>query len=257
MFVTVIATAGLAPVLAPYDPTELNVGPQFQGPGPRHLFGTDNYGRDLFSRVVYGSRISLLVATGVVACSAGIGVPLGLIAGYRRGLLDYLLMRLVDIAFSFRSILIALTAAAIIGPGLDTVLIALVIVYSPILARLTRSVVLSIREEEYVEAARALGETDLSIMFRYILPNALSPIIVQCTSLMGFAILAEAGISYLGLGTRPPTPSWGLGLSEGSRYMGVAPYLVIFPGVAIAYTVLAFNFLGDGLRDIFDPRYQA
>ena len=146
--------------------------------------------------------------------------------------------------------------AAILGPGLKTVLISLVVVYSPILVRLTRAVVLSIREEEYIEAARSIGQRHLLIMVRHVFPNTLSPIIVQSTSIMGFSILAEAAISYLGLGTRPPTPSWGLSLSEGANYLWVAPHLVVFPGLAIAYVVMSFNFLGDGLRDILDPRYQ-
>ena len=257
MLLIAVGAAVLAPVLAPFDPYELDVGPLLSTPDRAHILGTDNFGRDAFSRLVYGARISLMAAFIVIALSLAIGVSLGLVAGYFGGIVDYLLMRLIDMLFAFPWVLIALALAAIIGPGLKTVLISLVIVYSPILTRLTRGVVLSIREKEYVEGARAIGESNLSIMFRYILPNTVSPLIVQSTSIMGFCILAEASISYLGLGTRPPTPSWGLCLSDGTPYLWAAPHLVVFPGLAIAYLVLSFNFLGDGLRDILDPRYRS
>ena len=257
MLLSMVVVAVLAPVLAPYDPTELGVGPLLSQPSPSNLLGTDNFGRDSFSRLVYGARISLSAAFGVIACSLAIGVSIGLVTGYFGGMFDYLMMRLVEMLFAFPWVLIALAMAAILGPGLKTVLISLVIVYSPILVRLTRSVVLTIREQEYIEAARAIGQGNMLIMFRHILPNTLSPIIIQSTSIMGFSILAEAAISYLGLGTRPPTPSWGLGLSEGAAYLWMAPHLVIFPGLAIAYVVMSFNFLGDGLRDILDPKYQS
>jgi peptide/nickel transport system permease protein len=256
MLLVALLAALLAPALAPFDPYELYVGPLIAPPGGTHLLGTDNFGRDAFSRLLYGARISLVASFSVTALSLVVGVSLGLITGYVGGTVDYVVMRVIDMFFAFPWILIALAIAAIIGPGLDTVLIALVAVYSPILTRVTRGVVLSIREKEYVEAARAIGESDLSVMFRYILPNTLSPLIVQSTAIMGFCIRAEAAISYLGLGTRPPTPSWGLSLAEGGPFMWAGPHLVVFPGLAIAYLVLSFNFLGDGLRDIFDPRYQ-
>lgn len=256
MLLIVVAVAILAPVIAPYDPIQLAVGPLLSQPSRDHLLGTDNFGRDTFSRLIYGARISLLAAFGVIVCSVTIGMSLGLLTGYVGGMVDYLVMRVVEMLFAFPWVLIALAMAAILGPGLKTVLISLVVVYSPILVRLTRAVVLSIREEEYIEAARSIGQRHLLIMVRHVFPNTLSPIIVQSTSIMGFSILAEAAISYLGLGTRPPTPSWGLSLSEGANYLWVAPHLVVFPGLAIAYVVMSFNFLGDGLRDILDPRYQ-
>lgn len=254
MVVMAVAVAILAPVLAPFDPSELSVGPLLAPPDGTHLMGTDNYGRDEFSRILYGARISLLAALGVTACSATVGISIGLMAGYIGGRFDYLAMRIIDMFFAFPWVLIALSLAAIIGPGLQTVLVSLAIVYSPGFVRMSRSVVLSLREKEYVEAAKAIGESDWAIMFRYIFPNMLSPLIVQATAVMGFCILAEAGISYLGLGTRPPTPSWGLMLSEGGSFASAGPHLIIFPGVSISILVLAFNFLGDGLRDILDPR---
>jgi len=256
MLLIALLAAILAPVLVPFDPYELSVGPLISGPDGTHYLGTDNFGRDVFSRLLYGARISLLASFSVTAFSFVIGVSLGLMTGYMGGAVDYVVMRVIDILFAFPWVLIALALAAIMGPGLKTVLISLSIVYSPILTRLTRGVVLSIREKEYVEGARAIGESDLSIMFRYILPNTLSSLIVQSTAIMGFCIRAEAAISYLGLGTRPPTPSWGLSLADGAPYMWAGPHLVIFPGLAIAYLVLSFNFFGDGLRDILDPRYQ-
>jgi peptide/nickel transport system permease protein len=256
MLLSVLVAAVFASVIVPYDPTKLGVGPLLAQPDSTYLLGTDNFGRDTFSRLVFGARISLLSAFGVIACSATIGMVVGLLTGYLGGTLDYLVMRVVDVLFAFPWVLIALAIAAILGPGIRTVLISLVIVYSPILVRLTRAVTLSIREQEYIQAARVIGQRDSVILFRHVLPNTLSPLIVQSTSIMGFCILAEAAISYLGLGTRPPTPSWGLSLSDGAAYLWVAPGLVVFPGLAIAYLVMSFNFLGDGLRDILDPRYQ-
>ncbi len=256
MVVILIGVAALAPVLAPYDPNRLSTGPPLVGSSSSHLLGTDNYGRDVLSRLVYGARISLLVAFVATGGAALIGISIGLTTGYLGGFVDFVAMRFVDVLFTFPWVLVALAVAAILSPGLTTVIIALIIVYSPILARLTRSVALGVREQEYIDAARVSGQSDRAIVLRYILPNCSSPIIVQATSIMGFAILAEAAISYIGLGTRAPTPSWGLSLSEGSNYMWVAPHLVIYPGVAIVYVVLALNLLGDGLRDILDPRYR-
>jgi peptide/nickel transport system permease protein len=254
LLLILIVVALLAPVLAPYSPNELGTGRPLVKPTGDHLLGTDNYGRDALSRLIYGARISLLVAFSVAAGAVLIGVTIGLITGYVGGAVDFVVMRLIDMIFTFPWALMALAVAAVLGPGLQTVIISLIIVYSPILARLTRSVVLGIRALEYVEAARVVGQRDTKIIVSSVLPNCSSPVIVQTTSIMGFAILAEAAISYVGLGTRAPTPSWGLSLSEGANYMWVAPGLVIFPGLAIALIVLSFNLLGDGLRDILDPR---
>jgi peptide/nickel transport system permease protein len=256
MLTFLIFVALLAPVLAPYSPETLATGPPLAGPSTSHLLGTDNFGRDVFSRLIYGARISLLVAFVVTGVAAFIGMTIGLASGYLGGVVDLVTMRFIDMLFTFPWALVALGVAAILGPGLRTVIIALIIVYSPILARLTRSVALGVREQEYIDAARVSGLKDRSIMLRYVLPNCSSPMIVQATSIMGFAILAEASISYIGLGTRAPTPSWGLSLSEGSNYLWVAPHLVIFPGLAIVFVVLALNLLGDGLRDILDPRIR-
>ena len=252
----VTITAIAAPLIAPFDPIEMEVGPLLQKVDGTHIMGTDMFGRDVFSRLIYGTRISLTVALVVGCTSAFIGTVLGLIAGYYGGLLDNLLTRLADTLFSFPWILTAITLATIMGPGLKTVLVALPIVYTPQFIRLIRGIVLSLREKEYVEAAKMIGERDLSIIFRYILPNCTSPLIVQITIIMSVAILAEAAISYLGFGTLPPTPSWGLMLSEASDFLMVMPFLSIFPGLAIMITVIGFNFFGDGLGDVFNPRFR-
>jgi peptide/nickel transport system permease protein len=256
MLVVLVVLAAIAPILAPYDPNRLSVGPRLGAPSRDHLLGTDAFGRDAFSRLLYGARIAVYVAFGVAAGSLAIGVAIGLVAGYVGRLVDTVAMGLLDVILTFPWTLMALAIAAILGPGLRTVFVALVVVYSPILARLTRAVVLGLREMEYVAAARVVGQTGPRIVRRCILPNSASPLIVQATSIMGFSILAEAAISYVGLGTQPPTPSWGLTLSDGADYMFVAPHLVIYPGLAIAYVVLALNLLGDGLRDILDPRLR-
>jgi peptide/nickel transport system permease protein len=256
MLLLLIATGLLAPLIAPYDPNQTGVGPLLNKPTGAHLMGTDTFGRDTFSRLLYGARISLLVAFSVAAGSTLIGVAAGLLTGYVGGVLDYLLMRLMDVLFAFPWVLMTLAIATILGPGLQTVLISLIVVYSPSLARLARSSALSVREVQYIEAARSVGLGNVAIIIKHILPNCLSPVLIQCTAIMGYSILAEAGISYLGLGTQPPTPSWGLSLSDGTDYMGMAPQLVIFPGLAIAFAVLSFNLLGDGFRDILDPRHR-
>jgi peptide/nickel transport system permease protein len=255
---SVVALAAiLAPAVAPYDPEALGVGIPLQPPGAQHAMGLDNYGRDQLSRVIYGTRISLLVSVTVVLGALAVGLPLGLIAGYFGGGLDNLLMRLIDIVLAFPWILVAMGIATIVGPGLTTVLIALAVVYSPMVARLSRGVVLGEREREYVVAARVVGAPTGSIILRHILPNASSPLLVQAISIMSFSILAEASLSYLGLGTQPPTPSWGLMLADSGFYMGAAPHMAIFPGAAIVLLVLALNLFGDALRDELDPRYRA
>ena len=254
MVLSVVAVALFAPVLTPFDPYELGVGPLISPSSRAHLMGTDNFGRDMLTRVIYGARISLTVALSVTSLAFATGVTIGLLTGYFGGVADLVVMRIIDMMFAFPYILIALTIGAVIGPGLNTVLVALVIAYTPNFVRMTRGLVLSIKQKEYIEATRAIGVRHGAVMLRHILPNALSPLIVQATAVMSFSILAEAGISYLGLGTRPPTPSWGLSLADGSPFLWVGPHMVVFPGLAISYVVLAFNVLGDGLRDILDPR---
>ena len=253
---TVLILAVIAPVIAPYDYETMHVGERFQGPSRDHLMGTDRFGRDAFTRVVYGSRISLTAALTVAVMASLIGVPLGLICGYYGGLFDSLVMRLADVIFTFPAILMALMLGTIIGPGLQTVTISLSIVYSPQVARLVRGEVLGLREKEFVEASRASGAHPARLLLKHILPNCIAALMVQFSLIMAFSILAEAGITYLGYGTQPPTPSWGLMLGDGRDYMVLAPHISIFPGLAIMYTVLGFNFLGDGLRDIFDPRMK-
>lgn len=252
----VIIVAIFAPVIAPYDYQAMGVGRRFEPPSRDYLMGTDFFGRDVFTRVIYGARVSLLVALVVASFAAAIGVIVGLLAGYFRGFLDFSVMRIVDIIFTFPWLLMALTVGAIIGPGLKTVIVSLAIVYSPQVARLIRGETLVIREREYIEASRALGASPVRIMLRHILPNSVAALIVQFTLIMAFSILAEAGISYLGFGTQPPMPSWGLMLSDGRDFMFIAPHISIYPGLSIMFSVLAFNFLGDGLRDVFDPRMR-
>jgi peptide/nickel transport system permease protein len=256
MVSVVVVVAILSNWMTPYDPYEMGGGAYLSPPSSQNLLGTDVYGRDQLSRLMVGAQLSLMVGVVVALTAVLVGMPFGLVSGYFGGAVDNLIMRVTDMMFAFPWVLVALFLATIIGPGLQTVLVALVLVYAPQLARLTRGATLSVREKEYVEAAIATGESDLTILFRYILPNVMSPIIVQATLFSSFAILSEASISYLGLGTQPPTASWGLMLTENSTYLEAAPHLSIFPGLSIAYTVLALNLLGDGLRDVFDPRYR-
>lgn len=240
--------------LAPYDPNGMDFGARFAAPGVAHPFGTDEFGRDIFSRVLYGAGISLQVALIAVGISATVGVTLGLAAGFLGGWLDELVMRFMDVLFAFPAVLLAITIMAILGRGVGNAMIAIAIVYVPIFARVTRGAVISVRGREYVTAARALGKSPVGIMTRHVLPNALGPIIVQTSLSLAFAILAEAALSFFGLGTQPPDPSWGRMLSEGRGFLRQAPWMGVFPGLAIMVSVMGFNFLGDGLRDLLDPR---
>jgi len=240
--------------LAPYDPLGMDFGALFAPPSLAHLFGTDEFGRDIFSRVLYGARISLQVAFIAVGISGTAGVMLGLLAGFLGGWIDETIMRFMDVLFAFPAVLLAITIMAILGRGVGNAMVAIAIVYVPIFARVTRGAVISVRGREYVTAARALGKGQLGIMLRHVLPNALGPIIVQTSLSLAFAILAEAALSFFGLGTQPPDPSWGRMLSEGRGFLRQAPWMGIFPGLAIMLSVMGFNFLGDGLRDLLDPR---
>jgi peptide/nickel transport system permease protein len=251
-----VIVALAAPWITPYDPVEVDLGQQFTPPGRAHFFGTDNLGRDILSRVIAGARVSLWVGMVSVGLSMLIGVPAGLVAGYLRGLVDSLIMRLVDVFLAFPVIILAIAIMAVRGPGLTNVMIALAVVYWTTYARVTRGVALVLREEDYVLAARSVGVSDLRIMWRHILPNGIPPILVIASLGMGSAILAEAALSFLGLGIQPPQPSWGSMLSFGMQFLRDAPYLSTFPGLAIFITVLGFNLLGDGLRDALDPRLR-
>lgn len=247
-------TAVLAPIIAPYDPSEQNLFEGLKGPGKKHILGQDRLGRDILSRIIYGSRISLQVGIMAVGISLLIGLIVGSISGYFGGFADNLLMRIADILLAFPGILLAIGITAVMGPSLTNVILALSIISWVGYARLIRGQMLSAREYEYVSAARAIGASHLRIIVRHILPNIIAPVLVQASFGMAGAITAEAGLSFLGLGTQPPTPSWGSMLNEGRNYLLVAPHLTTFPGIAIMILVMAFNFLGDGLRDIWDVK---
>lgn len=242
--------------LAPYDPNEVILSQRFLPPSAGHLFGTDNLGRDILSRLLYGARISLWVGVLTVSLAMLIGVPIGLLAGLKRGIVDTVFMRLVDIFLAFPVIILAIAIIAVRGPSLVNVMLALVAVYWTTYARVTRGVTLILREEEYVIAARSFGASTAWIMWHHLLPNAIAPILVIATLGLGNAILAEAALSFLGLGIQPPAASWGSMLNFGMQFMRDAPWLTWFPGVAIFLTVLGFNLLGDGLRDAMDPRLR-
>jgi ABC-type dipeptide/oligopeptide/nickel transport system permease subunit len=246
--------AAIAPLVLPYHPNAADFDRVLQRPSAAHPFGTDNLGRDLFTRVVFGARVSFLIGTLGVALSVLLGVPLGLISGYWGGKVDLLLQRLVDILLAFPGFLLALTLVAVLGVGVTNVVVSVGLATAPTYVRLVRGVVLSVREQTYVEAARALGVPDGRIIMRHVLPNCLAPLIVQSTLQLGTAILTAAGLGFLGLGVRPPTPEWGTMLGEGQTYVFSSWYIATFPGVAIFLAVMAFNLLGDGLRDALDPR---
>lgn len=250
-----ILLAVLAPFLSPYDPEETNPNERIQPPSLTHVFGTDHFGRDILSRVIFGSRISLVVGIISVGIALFTGIFLGSIAGYYRGKMDETIMRTMDALFAFPAILLAIALVAVLGPSITNAMMAIGVVYTPYFVRLVRGVVLSVRENDFIRAARALGESNIYIIFREVLPNCVAPILVQTTTFLAYAILMEAALSFLGLGTQPPTPSWGRMLSEARGFTEDAPWIAIFPGAAIMIAVLGFNSLGDGLRDILDPRY--
>lgn len=256
----IIATFALsalfAPIIAPYGPYEMNPNDMLMAPSSDHIFGTDQFGRDIFSRIVYGTQISLKVGIISVGISLIVGTIIGVIAAYYGRWVDAVLSRVIDVMFSFPDILLALVIMAVLGPSLTNLMIAVGIVYTPIFARIARGAVLSIKDALYIEAARSMGVSNLTIMWRHILPNSLAPIIVQTTLSFAFAILAEAALSFLGLGVSPDTPSWGIMLSEAKDWMEIAWWLAVFPGIAITLAVFSFNVMGDGLRDALDPRLK-
>lgn len=251
-----IITAILAPIIATHDPTTQSIPNRYQAPSGEHWLGTDELGRDIFSRIVYGTQISIRIGLIAVGISMVIGVTLGAIAGYFGRWVDQIIMRIIDIMMAFPSILLAIALVAVLGPSLTNAMVAVGIVGVPQFARIVRSAVLSVKETEFIEAARAIGGKHGRILFRHVLPNSMAPIIVQATLGIGTAILDAAGLSFLGLGAQPPTPEWGAMLSDGRAAIQNAPWVVAFPGVAIFLFVLGFNLFGDGLRDALDPKLK-
>jgi peptide/nickel transport system permease protein len=250
----VLVMAIAAPLVSPYDPLKQDLSNLLAPPSLGHLLGTDNVGRDILSRSIWGARVSLIAGCGSVFIAVVAGCLLGLAAGYWRGLVDDVVMRLVDAVLSFPALVLALALAAVLGAGLGSVLIALGVVFAPTFARLMRGQVLTIRTREYVDAARLLGAPDWRILLRHVLPNAAAPIVVQASLSVAFAILAEASLGFLGLGVPPPEPSWGSIINAGRGYLQQAPWIVFGPGVALFVTVLSLNFVGDAIRDALDPR---
>ena len=249
-----LVTAAFSHVYTPKDPLAMSIAGRLTGPSFSHPFGTDQYGRDILSRVMLGSRTSIAVGVIAVGIGATVGVLLGVCSGYAGGWVDEIFMRFVDAVQGFPAILSALLFAAVFAPGVGVGMSAIGIAFVPAFARLTRGGFLEFREREFVLAARALGAGDVRLVGRHILPNTLPPLIIQATTAFPVAILAEAGLAYLGLGTQPPYPSWGLMLKEAQNFLSLSPSYAIFPGGAIAVTVLGLNLLGDGLRDLLDPK---
>jgi peptide/nickel transport system permease protein len=257
LIVTLFVTmAALAPLLAPYEPLRGRLGDRLMPPSAGHWLGTDELGRDVLSRVLYGARISLEIQVAAVGLALLAGVALGVMAGYMGGWADLVIMRLIDVMMAFPGIFLALAIIAALGTGLANVIIASAIFLVPQFARVVRGSILTLKEKEFVEAARALGEGDLTIVLRYLLPNSLAPIIVQTSLRMATVLLTASGLSFLGLGVQPPSPEWGAMLSNARTYMITAPHVATVPGLAIMLVVLGFNLLGDGLRDALDPRLR-
>jgi len=253
----IVFTAVFAPYLAPIDPTSQSLAQRLLPPGTKgHLLGTDDFGRDLWSRIIYGSRISLLVGLISVAIGLVVGSFLGIVAGYYLGWIDMLVGRVTDVLMAFPSILLALAIMAVLGPSLTNVMIAVGITSIPRFTRVTRGSVLALRERAFVEAARGIGATNNRILLQHILPNILSPVIVMASTGIAGAILSEASLSFLGLGVQPPTPTWGSIINDGKQYLDIAPWIATFAGTAILLAVLGFNLLGDGLRDLLDPKLK-
>lgn len=251
-----VFSAVFADFLAPYDPLELNLGERLSPPSYEHLLGQDQVGRDILSRILHGAKISLWIGVTTVLISMSVGTAFGLLAGYWGGKTDTVIMRIVDILLSFPAILLAIVIMAALGPSLFNALLAVALVYMPRYTRIVRGSTLSIKQNQYIEAARMVGAGHLRIMIRHILPNLIAPILVYATLQIGMAILEVAGIGFLGLGAQPPTPEWGAILNDGRGYMIKAPHIAFFPGLAIFITVMAFNMMGDGLRDALDPRLR-
>ena len=248
--------AVLAPILAPYDPLAQALGSRLAPPSPEHWLGTDQLGRDIASRLLYGARISLVIGIVVVVLAGVFGTFVGLVAGYASGLVDETLMRVTEVFLAFPPLILAMAIAGALGPSLTNAIIAIAVVTWAIYARLTRGQLLSLRRREFVEAARAVGASRARILARHLLPNALAPLLIQASFDMGSAIISAAGLSFIGFGAQPPTPEWGVMISEGRNFISTQPWLSLFPGLAILFAVGSFNLLGDGLRDLFDPRLR-
>ncbi len=245
----------LADLVAPYSPTAVDAPQVFRGPSASHPFGTDRFGRDVLTRILYGIRVSLGIAGASILAAVTVGGVLGLLAGFGRGA-DQALGRVMDVFFAFPPILLAIGIAAVLGAGPGTAVVAIAVVYTPFFFRVVRASVLAEAAQVYVEAAEALGAGRVAVLVRHILPNAVSPIIVQTAVCLSYAILIESALSYLGVGVQPPSPSWGAILNEGKEFLALAPWVSLFPGGVIVLAVLAFNIIGDGLRDALDPRAQ-
>jgi peptide/nickel transport system permease protein len=254
LVVIYVGVALLANFIVPYDPIEQHPKDCLQAPSGTYLLGTDQFGRDILSRVIYGARSSLAISIFSVAIACFLGTTLGMVAGYTGGLNDNIIMRLMDLLFAFPAILLALFIVTVLGPGGANTILAIAIVYTPIFARVARGPVLIMKNEEFVLAARALGAGHLRTLLLHIFPNITSPILVQISLALSWVMLTEASLSFLGLGTIPPNPSWGSMLSDSRMLMELAPWTAFFPGVALMFGVLGFSLLGDGLRDLFDPR---
>lgn len=254
VLVVVALAALLGPTMAPYGVNETDVSRALQPPGGSHWFGTDDLGRDQFSRVLVAARVSMEVALVSVGIALVVGVTIGLASGYLGGVADGVLMRVVDVLFAFPVLLLALAIVAVLGPGLNSAMIAIGVVYTPIFARVARAATLSVRSEPYVQASRTMGTGNGYIVWHHVLPNISGPVIVQTSLSLAFAILSEAALSFLGLGVQPPQPSWGRMLFDAQDFVGVAWWLSVFPGVAILLTTLAFNLVGDGLGQVLDPQ---
>lgn len=256
LFITFVLSAVFAPYVATHDPMVFKMQDRMQSPSAEHLCGTDAYGRDIFSRIVFGTRVSLTIALSVLVLCGIFGTILGLLAGYYKWA-DALIMRVMDGLMAFPSVLLALVILAALGSGIQNIILALSITHVPRVTRTVRSTALSIREFEHVEAARAMGASDARIIFKYILPLCVSPLIVRLTLMMAVTVLSEASLTFLGVGLSPEIPSWGNSLSEGRQYITTSPYMILYPGLAIVLSVVSLNMMGDSLRDILDPRLNS
>jgi ABC-type dipeptide/oligopeptide/nickel transport system permease subunit len=253
LFLAIVIVAVFAPVIATHDPTSMAVLDRLQPPSAEHLCGTDEFGRDVFSRIVYGARISLTISISVLVFCGAAGTFLGLVSGYYK-IGDTLIMRVMDGLMAFPTVILSLVILTVLGKGVPNMVLALSIAQLPRVVRTVRTTVISVKQHEHVEAARAMGASNLRIMLRYILPMCVSPLIVRLTLMMALTVLNEASLTFLGVGLSPETPSWGVILSEARMYVSTEPYLIFLPGIAIVWSVLSLNMLGDGLRDILDPR---